>query len=76
MIGPSGCGKSTLLRLAAGLIPLTSGRIAVHGSEVTDPRQDVALMFQKPTLLPWQTALENTLLPRKLHRSGRPRSRG
>jgi NitT/TauT family transport system ATP-binding protein len=67
VIGPSGCGKSTLLRLAAGLIPLTSGRIAVNGNEVTGPRQDVALMFQKPTLLPWQTALENTLLPRKLH---------
>jgi NitT/TauT family transport system ATP-binding protein len=67
VIGPSGCGKSTLLRLAAGLIPLTSGRIAVNGSDVTGPRQDVALMFQKPTLLPWQTALENTLLPRKLH---------
>jgi NitT/TauT family transport system ATP-binding protein len=67
LIGPSGCGKSTLLRLAAGLIPLTSGRISVNGSEVTDPRQDVALMFQKPTLLPWQTALQNALLPRKLH---------
>ena len=66
LIGPSGCGKSTLLRLAAGLIPLTAGRIAVNGSEVTDPRQDVALMFQKPTLLPWQTALQNTLLPRTL----------
>jgi NitT/TauT family transport system ATP-binding protein len=67
LIGPSGCGKSTLLRLAAGLIPLTSGRIVINGSEVTDPRQDIALMFQKPTLLPWQTALQNTLLPRKLH---------
>ena len=66
LIGPSGCGKSTLLRLAAGLIPLTSGRITINGSDVTDPRQDVALMFQKPTLLPWQTALQNTLLPRKL----------
>jgi NitT/TauT family transport system ATP-binding protein len=69
LIGPSGCGKSTLLRLAAGLIPLTSGRIAINGSDVTDPRQDVALMFQKPTLLPWQTALQNTLLPRKLQRT-------
>jgi NitT/TauT family transport system ATP-binding protein len=66
LIGPSGCGKSTLLRLAAGLIPTTSGRIAVNGTEVVDPRQDVALMFQKPTLLPWQTALQNALLPRKL----------
>jgi NitT/TauT family transport system ATP-binding protein len=63
LIGPSGCGKSTLLRLMAGLLPLTDGSIEVNGTEVTDARQDVALMFQKPTLLPWQTALQNTMLP-------------
>jgi NitT/TauT family transport system ATP-binding protein len=68
IVGPSGCGKSTLLRLIAGLIPLTGGRIVVNGGEVTDPRQDVALMFQRPTLLPWRTALENALLPPKLSR--------
>ena len=66
IVGPSGCGKSTLLRLIAGLIPLTGGRIVVNGLEVTEPRQDVALMFQRPTLLPWRTALENALLPPKL----------
>jgi NitT/TauT family transport system ATP-binding protein len=63
VVGPSGCGKSTLLRLIAGLIPLTAGTISVNGVEVTDPRQDVALMFQRPTLLPWRTALQNALLP-------------
>jgi NitT/TauT family transport system ATP-binding protein len=66
IVGPSGCGKSTLLRLIAGLIPLSSGGIAVNGLEVTEPRQDVALMFQRPTLLPWRTALQNALLPPKL----------
>jgi NitT/TauT family transport system ATP-binding protein len=66
IVGPSGCGKSTLLRLIAGLIPLTGGRITVNGREVTEPRQDVALMFQRPTLLPWRTALQNALLPPKL----------
>ena len=66
IVGPSGCGKSTLLRLIAGLIPLTDGRIVVNGLEVAEPRQDVALMFQRPTLLPWRTALENALLPPKL----------
>jgi NitT/TauT family transport system ATP-binding protein len=65
-VGPSGCGKSTLLRLIAGLIPLSDGSIAVNGLEVTEPRQDVALMFQRPTLLPWRTALQNALLPPKL----------
>jgi NitT/TauT family transport system ATP-binding protein len=66
IVGPSGCGKSTLLRLIAGLIPLSDGQIAVNGLEVTEPRQDVALMFQRPTLLPWRTALQNALLPPKL----------
>ena len=66
IVGPSGCGKSTLLRLIAGLIPLTDGNISVNGREVTEPRQDVALMFQRPTLLPWRTALQNALLPPKL----------
>ena len=68
LIGPSGCGKSTLLRLMAGLLPLTDGSIEVNGSQVTDARQDVALMFQKPTLLPWQTALQNTMLPAALQK--------
>jgi NitT/TauT family transport system ATP-binding protein len=68
VVGPSGCGKSTLLRLIAGLIPLTAGRISINGREVIEPRQDVALMFQRPTLLPWQTALQNALLPRTLRR--------
>jgi NitT/TauT family transport system ATP-binding protein len=63
LIGPSGCGKSTLMRLMAGLLPMTDGVIEVNGSKVGDARQDVALMFQKPTLLPWQTALQNTMLP-------------
>jgi NitT/TauT family transport system ATP-binding protein len=66
IVGPSGCGKSTLLRLIAGLIPLSDGSIAVNGRKVTEPRQDVALMFQRPTLLPWRTALQNALLPPKL----------
>ena len=66
IVGPSGCGKSTLLRLVAGLIPATSGTISVNGREVTAARQDVALMFQRPTLLPWRTALDNALLPAQL----------
>ncbi|MCD6013935.1 MAG: transporter related protein [Solirubrobacterales bacterium] len=66
IVGPSGCGKSTMLRLIAGLIPLSGGTITVNGRQVTEPRQDIALMFQRPTLLPWQTALQNVLLPPKL----------
>ncbi len=63
IIGPSGCGKSTLLKIIAGLIPATSGEILLKGEPVSGPRQDIGIMFQQPTLLPWRTSLENVLLP-------------
>ena len=66
LVGPSGCGKSTLLRLVAGLIPMTSGRLTVHGEDVTAPRKDIGMMFQKATLLDWRTAVENVLLPSEI----------
>jgi NitT/TauT family transport system ATP-binding protein len=66
LVGPSGCGKSTLLRLVAGLIPMTSGRLTVHGEDVTAPRRDIGMMFQKATLLDWRTAVENVLLPSEI----------
>jgi len=70
VLGPSGCGKSTLLRLIAGLMYPTSGSVAVAGLEVTEPRDDVGIVFQKPTLLPWLNALDNTTFPLK-HKYGR-----
>lgn len=38
IIGPNGAGKSTLLKAAAGLLPLSAGRVLLHGADVT--RQD------------------------------------
>jgi len=66
LVGPSGCGKSTLLRLVAGLIPKTSGSLTVHGAEVAEPRSDTGMMFQRPILLEWRTAVENVLLPTEI----------
>jgi NitT/TauT family transport system ATP-binding protein len=68
VVGLSGCGKSTLLRIVAGLIPATEGTVQVHGEAVTAPRDDVGLMFQRPALLAWKTALENVLVPVRMHR--------
>ncbi|WJL94908.1 ABC transporter ATP-binding protein [Microbacterium sp. ET2] len=68
IVGPSGCGKSTLLRLIAGLIIASDGQVRVDGREVIEPRSDVGFMFQRPTLLPWLSAVENVLLPITLHR--------
>ncbi len=63
VIGRSGCGKSTLLRLIAGLIQPTNGQAYVAGEPVTRPRRDIAMVFQRPALLPWRSVLDNVLLP-------------
>jgi len=62
-LGPSGCGKSTLLKVVAGLLAPSGGSITLEGAPITGPRRDVGIVFQQPTLLPWQTVLDNVLLP-------------
>ncbi len=66
LIGPSGCGKSTLLRLIAGLLPASSGQLAVHGHPVDGPRDDIGIVFQRPTLLPWLDVVHNVAFPVRL----------
>jgi NitT/TauT family transport system ATP-binding protein len=75
VIGRSGCGKSTLLRLIAGLLAPTAGQVRVAREPVTAPRRDIAMMFQRPALLPWRTVLDNVLLPSEIHRTRSPQHR-
>lgn len=63
VVGPSGCGKSTLLRLLSGLLTPSEDRVEVFNQQVTQPRDDVGIVFQKPTLLPWKSVLDNVLFP-------------
>lgn len=38
LLGPNGAGKSTLIRMMTTLVPITSGRVLVHGTDVAqDP---------------------------------------
>ncbi len=62
IVGPSGCGKTTLLNTLCGLLPPDSGHIRWHGREVFGQPQNVGYMLQKDLLLPWRTALGNTML--------------
>src|SRR5580700_7244813 len=63
ILGPSGCGKSTLLMMCGGLEAITAGDITVNAAPMTGPRTSIGIMFQDSTLLPWKTALDNTLFP-------------
>lgn len=63
VVGPSGCGKSSLMKLVNGLLPPTSGSIAVAGRRVAGPLKNVGMAFQNSTLLPWRNVLNNIMLP-------------
>ena len=69
-LGPSGCGKSTALKMIAGLLPVSAGVISI-----TPPKgkseQDLAFVFQEPTLMPWATVFDNVFLPLRLARVSR-----
>jgi ABC-type lipoprotein export system ATPase subunit len=72
LAGRSGSGKTSILRVAAGLVPPTSGTVIWAGESletlrddaITSRRRDtVGYLDQGGVLVPGLTALENVLLP-------------
>ena len=68
LVGPSGCGKSTLLRIAAGLSPITEGRVETRFDAL-------GYIFQDATLMPWRTVSRNVELLASLEGVGRAERR-
>ena len=80
LIGPSGCGKSTFLRLLnrmhefipkaamAGEILFNGEDIYAPGTDATDIRKRIGMVFQKPNPFPAMTIAENVLAGPKLAR--------
>jgi molybdopterin-binding protein len=62
LIGPSGSGKTTLLETVAGHVPPVSGRVHLHGEDVTTvapERRGVGFVYQNYHLFPHLDVREN-----------------
>ncbi len=83
IVGPSGCGKTTLMKAAAGVVPITRGRITIDGDQATGaggvPPGRVGMVFQSPVLLQWRDVLGNVVFPVEVlggdRRQGRERAK-
>src|SRR4051812_42543506 len=76
VIGPNGAGKSTLINLLSGDLVATSGSIAIGERLVTHApperrgRAGVGRSYQKTTIFPPFTVLENVRLAAQAHARG------
>ena len=65
IIGPNGAGKSTLYNLVTGLHPVTSGRISLHGTDITGKapyeiaRMGLSRSFQVTNIFHRMSVFEN-----------------
>ncbi len=66
LVGPSGCGKSTLLRLILGQEQPTVGKVFIEDQVAGFPDTHRGIVFQKYSLFPHLTVLENVLLGKRL----------
>jgi len=71
LLGPSGSGKTTVLRIIAGLEQPYTGRVILHGKDVTElPARErgVGVIFQSYALFPRMTVEKNIAFSLKIRR--------
>lgn len=67
LLGPNGAGKTTTLRMLAGLLPPTSGTIALSGtSPGADFRRQLGYLPQAPAFYGWMSGREYMVLAARL----------
>ncbi len=68
IVGPNGAGKTTYFNLISGQLPATSGRVLLHGRDISHAsaparsRKGIGRAFQLTNLFPYLTVLENVRL--------------
>ncbi len=66
LVGPSGCGKSTLLRILVGEEQQSEGRVLLEGRGLGTPDQRRGIVFQRYSLFPHLSVLDNVTLGLRL----------
>ncbi len=74
VVGPSGCGKSTLLRQVLGEETPEAGRITIEGRDVGHPDTQRGIVFQRYSLFPHLSVINNVMTGPLLGLSWRERS--
>ena len=70
LVGASGCGKTTFLRMLLGEETPTRGQILVDGVPLKpEPDADRGVVFQRYSVFPHLTVLQNVLLGRELQQA-------
>ena len=73
IIGTNGAGKSTLVNVLAGELPPSSGRVQLHGRDITrwpQPRRaraGIGRSYQRTTIFPRETVFDNCRLAAQAH---------
>ena len=67
IVGASGCGKSSFLRLLLSEERPSGGEIRLEGRPLADePQADRGVVFQRYSVFPHLTVMENLILPSEL----------
>jgi NitT/TauT family transport system ATP-binding protein len=62
IIGPTGCGKTTILNAIAGLLQPAAGSVRMDAAPLQGLNRRASYLFQRDSLLPWKTIVDNVAL--------------